>query len=213
MSYILDALKKSDSERQQRQGPTMASVQQPHFMPARRPRSSGAFVLGGLVAALLGAALWLYQVGYLKLQLPTAGASSSVYPESNATPIADVAKSETVTSTPAATHSASQETGVVSVQTELLETARVSPLSGNLAQAIPELWQLPGPLRKGIPPLDFSLHVYSTQIEQRSIIINNRMMREGEYVNPELALSAITPDGVVMRYRSEYFRVSIVDSW
>jgi hypothetical protein len=39
------------------------------------------------------------------------------------------------------------------------------------------------------------------------------MMREGEYVNPQLALSAITPDGVVMKYRNEYFRVSILDNW
>jgi general secretion pathway protein B len=76
-----------------------------------------------------------------------------------------------------------------------------------------ELWQLPAALRAGVPPLNFSLHVYSTRRDQRSIIINNRMMREGEYVNPQLALSAITPDGVVMKYRNEYFRVSILDNW
>jgi general secretion pathway protein B len=94
-----------------------------------------------------------------------------------------------------------------------------APSAGDLGDAPPpaatllELWQLPVALRSGMPPLDFSLHVYSTRRDQRSIIINNRMMREGEYVNPELALSAITPDGVVMKYRSEYFRVSILDNW
>jgi general secretion pathway protein B len=210
VSYILDALKKSDSERQQRQGPTMASVQQPYFMPARRPRTSGALLLGGVVTALLGG---LYQVGYLKFQLPTEAAGSSVYAEPKAAPPKDVASPEAIASIPAATPSVSDKTGMANFQIELLDTAEINPLARASAQAIPELWQLPGSLREGIPPLDFSLHVYSTQIEQRSIIINNRMMREGEFVSPELALSAITPDGVVMRYRSEYFRVSIVDSW
>ncbi len=213
MSYILDALKKSDSERQQRQGPTVASVQQPHFMPARRPRASGPLLLGGVVTALLASAFWLYQVGYLKLQLPNDAAGSRVYNEPEAAPITDVVSPEAIASTPAETPSAGDTMGVASFKTELQDTAEINPLAQASAQAIPELWQLPGPLREGIPPLDFSLHVYSTQIEQRSIIINNRMMREGEYVSPELALSAITPDGVVMRYRSEYFRVSIVDSW
>ncbi len=78
---------------------------------------------------------------------------------------------------------------------------------------IPELWQLPLSTRAAIPALDFSLHVYSESPEQRSIIINNRMMREGEYVDAQLQLIAITRQGVIMRFGAETFRVGILEDW
>lgn len=212
MSYILDALKKSDSERQQRQGPNLASVQhQQHFYRGSN-RSWGMSFIAGLVIALACALLWLYQMGYLSISMPEA---------QNTT----IAKAAVEPSQPASTDTSTEAGIAAAVATEVAANPpaqAIAPASNAAPAAVEdvgpqgnlrELWQLPSALRAGIPALEFSLHVYSGQRDQRSIIINNRMMREGEFVNPELLLHTITPDGVVMRYRNEYFRVSIVDSW
>ncbi len=213
MSYILDALKKSDSERQQRRGPTLATVQQPHFFSQGRSRSSVPLLLGCTFAVLLAVAFGGYRMGYLKFQLPAAGS----HPKLSEDQQADVVQAGVAAEPKLLAANSSGNARVESAAPELpAEPARsdaLDSLSVPASQEIPELWQLPASLREGIPQLDFSLHVYSTQIDQRSIIINNRMMREGESVTPQLTLSAITPDGVVMRYRSAYFRVGIVDGW
>lgn len=152
-------------------------------------------------------------MGYLKFQLPAAGS----HPKLSEDQQADVVQAGVAAEPKLLAANSSGNARVESAAPELpAEPARsdaLDSLSVPASQEIPELWQLPASLREGIPQLDFSLHVYSTQIDQRSIIINNRMMREGESVTPQLTLSAITPDGVVMRYRSAYFRVGIVDGW
>jgi general secretion pathway protein B len=217
LSYILDALKKSDSERQQRQGPTLATVQSPHFFSQGRSRSSLPLLLGSMFAVLLVIAVGCYQMGYLIWQLPGERAAQSLQvPVVESHPV----DAGTAAAEPLAESQVNPAAGVSGVESTLSESSRDFDLATGpessaevSSPAIPELWQLPASLREGIPQLDFSLHVYSTRIDQRSIIINNRMMREGESVTPQLTLSAITPDGVVMRYRSAYFRVSIVDSW
>ena len=72
---------------------------------------------------------------------------------------------------------------------------------------------MPMALRDRLGPLQFSLHVYSVQPEQRSIIINNRMMHEGEWLTPQLLLHAITPEGVIMAAQGRYYRVPVVNDW
>lgn len=218
MSYILDALKKSDSERQQRQGPALASVHQQHYFHHRSGQNWGMLLLLGFIVALGFASFWLYHLGYLQIALPapvaqqTRAATAAVLED----PVQIEAPAPSAQTTP------SPDVAVVAPQARSLQSNSIgdsSAAGAPVADVMPslanirELWQLPSAQRAGIPPLEFSLHVYSSQLDQRSIIINNRMMREGEYVNPELLLKTITPDGVVMKYRNEYFRVRIVDSW
>jgi general secretion pathway protein B len=228
VSYILDALKKSDSERQQRQGPTLATVQHQQYAYHRSNRSWLMLLLAALVFALASAGFWLYQLGYLQLTTPRSAIPLSVSIEPGADSIlpsilTPTAPPATVVApidrpVPVDSHALADGHGPVNSTTPVVvapppepvrEHSDIMPPPGTIL----ELGQLPASLRAGVPPLDFSLHVYSTRRDQRSIIINNRMMREGETINPELALSAITPDGVVMKYRNEYFRVSILDNW
>ncbi len=194
----------------------MATVQAPHFFSPARSRIPLSLLVGGLLCALLAIFVGGYFLGYLRFQLPTVQRDAQV-PLSAPTPGSEhdavtAARPLSEREVPAET----AEHGANSPASDIgfgLEPAVTPDATAASSPAIPELWQLPASLREGIPQLDFSLHVYSTRIDQRSIIINNRMMREGESVTPQLTLSAITPDGVVMRYRSAYFRVSIVDGW
>ena len=194
----------------------MATVHAPHFFSPARSRFPLSLLVGSLLCALLAIVVGGYFMGYLQFQLPMAQRDAQV-PLSATKPgsggdAATAAGPLSEGEVPAET----AEHGAHSPASDIgfgLEPAVTPDATAASSPAIPELWQLPASLREGIPQLDFSLHVYSTRIDQRSIIINNRMMREGEAVTPQLTLSAITPDGVVMRYRSAYFRVSIVDGW
>jgi hypothetical protein len=163
-------------------------------------------LLAALVLALASAGFWLVQLGYLQFTTPRPASPLSLSAEVDAD---NTPPSKLISSTPITAPVDSVPVVVAPLPESVPEHTDTMPPPGTIL----ELWQLPASLRAGVPPLDFSLHVYSTRRDQRSIIINNRMMREGETINPELALSAITPDGVVMKYRSEYFRVSILDNW
>jgi len=45
--------------------------------------------------------------------------------------------------------------------------------------------------------------------QKRLIIINNRIVREGDLIANGLSLEKIDPDGVVLRYETSVFRVKL----
>lgn len=196
MSYILEALKKSDRERQQRAGPVLArAAHQKFFASSPRPPRWPLWGLALVAAAALPGTVWLaWHSGLVSIEF-SAGRNPAEHPQ----PLLGAQ------STPAGAAPAAALPAV---------PVRPAGLAGPPPEhAVPELWQLPVAVRAAIPALDFSLHVYSESPEQRSIIINDRMMREGEFVEPDLQLVAITRQGVIMRSRAEYFRVGILEDW
>jgi hypothetical protein len=48
---------------------------------------------------------------------------------------------------------------------------------------------------------------------QRSIVINNNFMEEGEYILDDLVLHEITRDGAVFNYRGTLFNYGVVSGW
>ena len=59
MSYILDALKKSDQERQQHNGPGLQTIHKPQGRPQKRSVILGG-VMTGVVVSAFGLGLWFY---------------------------------------------------------------------------------------------------------------------------------------------------------
>lgn len=204
MSYILEALKKSDRERQQRAGPVLARAEhQKFFFGQERPgRWWQAALVVAALALVVGVSYLAYRGGYVRLELPAA-----VTPAGNARP-------QAVMPAPSGAAAAlAPQPAQSAAQTPGQPAQPAQPAQPPAEPVIPELWQLPLSTRAAIPALDFSLHVYSESPEQRSIIINNRMMREGEYVDAQLQLIAITRQGVIMRFGAETFRVGILEDW
>lgn len=56
------------------------------------------------------------------------------------------------------------------------------------------------------PPVRISLHAYAAQPGDRVVMINDRLLRQGEAVAPDLVLREITPDGVVLEYQGRLHR-------
>ena len=80
---------------------------------------------------------------------------------------------------------------------------------GDVASVVPLLDELPVAIRAAIPDLSFAGHVYSDVPQKRLIIINNRIVREGDLVTNGLTLEKIDSEGVVLRYESSVFRVKL----
>lgn len=192
MSYILDALKKSDQERQQQEGPTLQTIQRPVRKTARAGRWALVVAsLAILVAIAVVLSLWWYRPA------PTVAPATAV-PASQDSP--GNAAAATADKTPAATNSSDEpEAG----EMDYADNASPTVAFGDL----------PDNIRNQVPALTFSFHVYSDKPESRTIIINNRRVREGDNVLQNLQLLEITPQGVVLQWKGHPFFINVVDNW
>jgi general secretion pathway protein B len=68
------------------------------------------------------------------------------------------------------------------------------------------LQELPASIRQVIPKLTIAFHVYAANPDERRVMLNNVMLRQGESLSPGLEVDEITPDGVIMRYQGYRFR-------
>lgn len=74
-------------------------------------------------------------------------------------------------------------------------------------EALPAYWQLPYNLRKELPELKLSMHVYSATPAQRFIVLNGNRQVEGDELGGEVRVSEIRSDGVVLTYQGQRFLV------
>lgn len=66
------------------------------------------------------------------------------------------------------------------------------------------IWELPFAIRRDLPEIKLTMHVYADQPDQRFVIINNDRQVEGDEVG-DLKLIEIRRDGVVFDYEGERF--------
>jgi general secretion pathway protein B len=221
MSYILEALRKSDQQRQRERGvaPTLLTAQASVAAP-RRP----AFWPYGLLAALLlgvGIAIgWLRPWQPLQ-PAPAAPVAAHPLDSSVRLPATEAAvrpRPQVSAPAPAAVKPAAParaEARPRSIPTETLAAA-----SGQVAKPVPErpsgvsdaapaviaAAELPASVQQELPALTISVHAYSGKPADRLVGINNRLLHEGEYVADGLKLEQITPDGMILSYKGYRFR-------
>jgi len=196
MSYILDALKKSQQERQQSANPTIQSLHQPI-----QTTSSSRWPI--VAVSLCFFALLIS--GFLLFQWIQ-----------NDKPIDAEALSNPKISRAKVDRARSAERPVKTAETVATspEVSKAEPSKSVVANTVLELWQLPDPIQSEIPAMTFSFHVYSNKQERRTIIINGRRLKEGGQVEENLQLLEITEAGVVLSWKNKHqFYVPVVESW
>ena len=201
MSYILDALRKSEEKR------TKSGAQPARpgftFVKDSQPTKKNKFAFGLILtsfmlvsAVILGAGWWWSQ-------------KEQTVSEVNSTTAPPVkAVVETATETPGPLPAASppepSPTASGSKSPPQLLVPSVQP-----TDEIPYLEDMSTEFQQKIPTLSFSGHVYSDEPGLRMIMINDAVAREGDPVGTELTLHEITADGVVMRFQETRFRVKL----
>jgi hypothetical protein len=173
MSYILDALKKSERER--------TLVRGVRFVDAglRLPRSAdGVWWLIGvgsvIVAAVVAGSVYWARAG--------AGSGSAV-----GSPIADTAERAGLK---AADQSSPSPALLITPDRELSWASTLAP-----------------EFQSSLPPMAVNIHVYTPDESQRILYINNRQYRRGGEIPGGVVVEEIVPDGVVLRFRGQRFKL------
>jgi general secretion pathway protein B len=226
VSYILDALRKSDLQRQHGAAPTLQST---HIAPRASGRQA-YWVYGVLGTTLVGAGI---AIGWLHPWQPgqTAPVAEPISPKISGSgppqlattlplPTQSVLTPEPLAPAPVSNQPRSSPSGAVAHAKAKVQssdgqrTDAAGPARSGRDNKVLPMSELPPAIQQEIPPMSISVHAYSPKPGERIVGINNRLLREGGSVPPGLTLDEITPDGMVFSYKGYRFRrgLGVVDS-
>lgn len=212
MSFILDALRRSEQERQRGEAPAISSVP---LAVARR----GAPVWAIAAIVLLGASLLVVGWGWWRtlasprtpatIPAKVAAATPSPAP-AHETPASDRLLAAEPAATPAMSDARGPQSGgsiglrelaaagqPPRVSVAAAQPAAAPPASTPPAALLPSL----GELRAegvAIPELTLELHVYSDDPAKRFVFINGARYRDGDTLKEGPTVRSIRPEGVVL---------------
>lgn len=83
--------------------------------------------------------------------------------------------------------------------------AKQAPSTGKAAA----IGRLPENLRASLPDLKMTVHSWDEQSRSRFAIINNKNLKEGDYIAPELKVEHITQNGAILNYQGHTFLLGI----
>jgi general secretion pathway protein B len=236
MSYILDALKKSDQLRQRGMAPTLLTAQTMFLDYRQQPPPIYALVATVLVGAAMALG-WLHSwhaepgapdtevLAIAPIRPPSAPARlpsapqalakmESSPPAANPTlrapspaPVGEIRK----TPPPA---SVKARTTVASKPPALRPREKMEPpvLDSGIAEetspgtGVLTMSELPAAVRQEIPKMAVSGYVYSADQQGRMVGINDQLLREGDFLAPGMRLEQILPDGLVFTFKKYRFR-------
>ncbi len=193
MSFILDALKKSETERQQQGSAEFSSV------PTSSEKPNPARWLW-LLAALLGINFAVL-IGVLMRSEPTPTETVAEQP----TQISNV---EETTEAPVPDEAASFEKQIavaIEEHEELEEYQELAPPRAASKAVMPTIDQLRLDGSLQIAELHLDIHVYSEDPAGRFVFINMVKHREKSRIAEGPIVSEITLDGVILRYQGRNF--------
>ncbi len=235
MSYILEALKKADADRERNRVPDLHAQPDPLAdRERRRSRSRGVWA-GMALLVVLGAGL-----AWWALRPDPAPASS----QAPATPMALTpgARPSTTAAAPATrpgvpdaprpadpppAPSPAPSAAVIAVQiappvtprpladpvkapaTSAVVTApptAVAPASAAAAR-VPTLAELPADIRSQLPALNVGGSMYSSSASVRMLILSGQVFREGDSPAPGLTVVQIGPKSSVLAFRGQRFEL------
>ncbi|MBS0376019.1 MAG: general secretion pathway protein GspB [Proteobacteria bacterium] len=228
MSFILDALRKSEHARDARALPGFVDAPIARASRARLPWILGG--LGVLLGVNLAVLLWvLARPAAAPLGPPATAASprpsspvaSSVIPPAAppaasrsaplVRPLAAEAEGGDPELEPAEPPSAPRRAGAelrpAPVPAPMRERRVASTASAAAAATsdVPSIHQLPAQATAGLPTLSIDLHVYSGDPAQRFAIINGQPVHEGTALKEGPTVERITADGAVLNYNGTRF--------
>ena len=228
MSYILDALKKSEQERELVRMLRTAGTAGHFWAPARRrlwPTIVALALLTGITLTMLR--LWWPAQGPVSAveekatipSLPAVAADARepavAAPAPPQTP-ANTAPNKIAASdlaahvrTPAAPKPAPASRPVADESSSKQDEksvvkAAMAPID---PITIPFLREMPSAFRSKLPELAVNVHLYSADEAENLVYINNQQYRKGEQLEGGVRLEQIVPEGVVLSYAGTYFKL------
>ena len=217
MSYILEALKKSQAERQLGELP---SIHAPQVQLNSAPDMDGArrlpVLLGVGAVCLVAALLWLWQpwqagvpvTAPVTVPVPLAAAPAPV-PAPVPVPAPAPAPTPAVVAAPApvSVRPAPQPARPAPVASAVPIAAAPLPAAAAVEEVIPGLRDLPEPIQRQIPPIALGGYIYSKDPADRLLLIDKVLRHEGEEVAPGLVLDKLQPKAAIFSFKGYRYRV------
>lgn len=210
MSYILDALKKSEKERQQEQGPNLHSLHGsiPGFQKSPSKKKTRVLLWSFytiVLALVLGASYYAYRQEFWTDRSLEATIHSPQKEGLSSSP----SSAQTTTETTAPPLSISQDKKKIVRRQETFTARSPSVIQGQATskvQILPTAQDLPAEIQKHIPEITLAGHTYSETPKQRMVVLNSKILREGDKVNTNIKLIEITWEGVILDYNGTRFQ-------
>jgi general secretion pathway protein B len=210
MSYILDALKRADAERERGVVPGLYARQlAPSGATTPTPGRKLILIAGG-AALLLGAiavALWLGRAAPDLTAAKPAPAPVVRPPEVVATlqsPVQPQAPALAATPPPAP---APAVAAIPATTAPASATPKATASAPPLPAAAPLLAELAEDIRRQIPALTITGAVYSDNPGQRLLLVNNQVLPQGSLAAPEVTLEEIGAKSSTFSFRGNRFRL------
>ena len=203
MSYILEALKKAEAERELGAVPSLHSNTQaqasPGLLSADVPSRSriGLGLLAGTVLAGAAVAAWI-------VFRPAPSAPTSALPSApTATPALAAAADQ-----PAPVQAQAPQGVAIEAPKPAIAAVQAPALAPKREARPVSVEDLPPDIKRALPALAISGAIHSAQASARMLIVNGQLLHEGDAVAPGLVLLSIGPKSALLRYRETRFTVS-----
>ena len=105
---------------------------------------------------------------------------------------------------PVAPHDAPPAASAVTDATPMTRKGLPAPEHANVQTLV----ELPPAIQREVPPFAISGSMYSANPADRMLLVDKRMLHEGDEVAPGLVLDSVLPKGAILRYKGHVFRVS-----
>lgn len=226
MSYILEALKKAQAERQLGNAPTIHAPVV-HAVPAARA-SRMPLALGAAAAVLvLGAALFAWRQSSPADPAPAVSKAAPAPVAAVPPPVATVAPApspqvallpEPLAPPARKSEAPARKPEPPAQRLAKAEPARSAPVAADPVPVAPAravaaeettrgFNELPDAVRREVPKVVFGGYIYSPNPADRLLLVDKMLRREGEEVAPGLVLEKLLPNAAVMNYRGQRYRV------
>jgi general secretion pathway protein B len=216
VSYILDALKKSEAERSRGVVPTLLTPSHATF----RSSAVGWVLIAALIVNAGLFAAWLYWPRDVATTTTVRVAESPPAATPDLAP--SIATSSTVTtSTPTLSAPAASAAPSSSMSTQPNAIAESQQAPDVPVKAEPVVSPPPTPTRR--PPaasadsstadLSFSTHVYGTDPSMRAVTMDGKRYVEGDEIRPGVRIREITETGVILDENGRAIPVDVLQDW
>lgn len=235
MSFILDALRKSEAARRRSEAPDLFAAMPATPEPLRARPNWPLWLLGAVAALSLIAVLWL--LAQRAPEAPTVSpmvdasaetasmddaAVSAPAPESMTEPVSiptppQARRPADPAPPPAAAAATSPSPTTPPPAMPLPPPPREPPAPPPDVAAAPilppagsvvTLADLDPATRKLLPPLKLSMHLWNETPAQRFVILDGQRLREGDLLG-ELVVERITRDGAILAWRGGQLRIEL----
>jgi general secretion pathway protein B len=219
MSFILDALRKSEHERQRQVGPGIADIRE--GAASRSPFPLWALALGGLLALNM---LVVIVVAFrdhstrggaapVTEGAPAPTATPPTAPTPQPLPAASAPAETSNTQAPPATDQQAEPLSAEpapAMEPEPTLRPEAKPAASSNAEMDESYASLPtlGDVTlqgTSLPELHLDLHVYASRPVDRFVFLNTRKYREGGKTPDGTTIERITPDGVILNHHGVRF--------